>query len=283
MPLCQAFLTIQNSITTADDSRRPYLGDAWLGVARTIGTDFAPFLPFVIPPLLHSASYVPPPLPEDEEDADAFYYHQTAEMQEKEEAFHQLASYVHEMRAAFAPFLSDTMAITLSALDSAMSEGVRESAYFLIPGLLQVSKDAHAYISHQESLEQLFAILIGSILHVDVSSVGQIYQSVGDSIRVLQGPIPEVNLHQLIDTTRRWLEALLLRRQDRIRDYRAGKMNDFGWIEIERFEEDEENQALHIMDTCFDRIAKFDAMALAEIGQVIPLANKVRETLCYFN
>lgn len=281
--MCQAFLTIQNSITTADDSRRAYLGDAWLGVARTIGTDFAPFLQFVIPPLLRAASYVPPPPPEDDEDEDAYYYHQSAEMVEKEESFNVLASYVHEMRAAFAPYLSDTMAITLNALDSSMSEGVRESAYFLIPGLLQVAKDAHAYVSNQASLEQLFAILIQSVLHVDASSAGQIYQSIGDSIRVLGGPIPEVNLKQLIQTTHAWLEALLAKRQDRIRHYRAAKMNDFGWIEIEKFEEDMENQSLHIMDACFGRIVKLDGLALGEIGQVVPLANKVKETLCYFN
>lgn len=47
-------------------------------------------------------------------------------MQEKEEAFAQLQTYVLVMEEKYAPFLSDTMDVVLAAVASWGSESVRE-------------------------------------------------------------------------------------------------------------------------------------------------------------
>jgi hypothetical protein len=64
-------MTIQNSIVASDDPRTAYLVEGkcgmlrssdilgWASLCRTLGNDFVPFLPHVMPPLLKSASYKP--------------------------------------------------------------------------------------------------------------------------------------------------------------------------------------------------------------------------------
>lgn len=43
------------------------LFQAWTCLSRTLGSDFKPFLPHVIPPLLKAAAYKPPVEPERSE------------------------------------------------------------------------------------------------------------------------------------------------------------------------------------------------------------------------
>lgn len=110
------------------------LKSAWTTIAVIIGKDFAPFLQFVIPPVLQSASYIPdtsecPHLDRRltvANDEDWYDQSMSAEMQEKEEAFLQLSTFVTEMREAYAPWLTQTMNVALAAVTSKWSDGVRE-------------------------------------------------------------------------------------------------------------------------------------------------------------
>lgn len=47
------------SITDSDDPQASYLITAWGRICRTLGTQFAQFLPNVMPPLLESAKLKP--------------------------------------------------------------------------------------------------------------------------------------------------------------------------------------------------------------------------------
>lgn len=51
--------TIQTSITDSDDPQSSYLLSAWARVCKVLGTDFAPYLNIVLPPLLKTAAIQP--------------------------------------------------------------------------------------------------------------------------------------------------------------------------------------------------------------------------------
>lgn len=84
-----------------------------------------------MPPVLKAASYVPPKnakslVEDDTPEDDEYDQSHSDEMQEKEQAFSQLAVYVNEMRASYAPWIVETMKVTLNAIHFQWSDGVRE-------------------------------------------------------------------------------------------------------------------------------------------------------------
>lgn len=303
IPLCQALLTIQNQITTPEDARRACLADAWLVIASVVGRDFAPFLQFVVPPVLQTASYVPPKTPtagvlEDEPEEDHYEQAQSAEAQEKEEAFSQLAVYVHEMRAAYAPYLAETMNVALHAIQFQWSDGVREvsgflsgryalltlyqSACYLIPGLLQVAKDSKIWIADASNLESMFRTLINAIPHeVEASGVGQLYQSIGDCLRVLDTPLPEANTAHLARATLDWLQDVYAKRKARAAEAAHPERADFWlWAEEEQYEQAAEDEAIACMDRVFGRAVRHDMHALGNMGQIVEMAGRVKAAAC---
>lgn len=55
----QVLQNIQATVTDADDPQSSYLLSAWARICTVLGTDFAPYLPIVLPPLIASASLKP--------------------------------------------------------------------------------------------------------------------------------------------------------------------------------------------------------------------------------
>jgi hypothetical protein len=76
--LAGAMIKIQNDVIGVEDHRAAYLMDgkhihlfkmlypetlisAWSTICRVMGTDFAPFMRYVVPPLLEAAAWKPTP------------------------------------------------------------------------------------------------------------------------------------------------------------------------------------------------------------------------------
>jgi hypothetical protein len=110
-------------------------------LSRALASDFKPFLPHVIPPLLKAAAYKPPAEPqpslslidgERESPAETTIASvakvQSGEMSEKILAFDNLAVYAYSLTEHFEPYLSECMELSLGALSFTQSEDVREAA-----------------------------------------------------------------------------------------------------------------------------------------------------------
>lgn len=65
-------------------------------------------------------------------------------MQEKEEAFLQLSTFVTEMREAYVPYLTQTMNVALAAVTSKWSDGVREVRVPVVQTLIVADSRRHA-------------------------------------------------------------------------------------------------------------------------------------------
>ncbi|CAK9782556.1 ARM repeat-containing protein [Cutaneotrichosporon oleaginosum] len=278
IPLCKIMLSIQNLPKPDEDPRVAVLGEAWVKMAKTIGKDFSPFLQFVLPNVLKKAEYTPAA-----NDDDAWYdQSRSAEMQEKEEAFAQLQVYVLVMEEKYAPFLSDTMDVVLAAVASWGSESVREYACFLIPGLLQAAKDANMWLGDAGNLEGLFRMLINAIPHEEeATGVAQLYQSMFDSLRVINMPLPAGNVAHLIRTSLDWLRSLYEKRVDRAAEqHRYTKRTDYEeWAAIEQIDEQSEDEAVTGMYEVL-KLIQHDPNALSIVGEVFAMTQKVQGARC---
>lgn len=145
--------------------------------------------------------------------------------------------------------------------------------------MLQVAKDAAIWVSDDANLTSLFRSLINAILHQnEAAAVGQIYQSIGDSLRVLEAPLPEGNTDHLARTTLSWLSELYEGRIDRAAEATRNRARgDFWlWAEEQQYEQSAEDEALVCMDTAFGRVVKYNSGALGALSEISQLAQKVK-------
>ncbi|WVQ74935.1 hypothetical protein IAR50_004543 [Cryptococcus sp. DSM 104548] len=203
----QLLLSIQNSITDEDDPRSRHLMDAWEHMCDSLGQQFAPFLQYVIPPLLKTAAYRPQkatPLtsslaPSDPDEEDDPYWGD--ELSDKAEAFKHLGFYANKMRESFAPWLAQSMGLCLEELNHPYAESVKNVAAYLVPALLAVAKESGAWNSNPENYVQAFRQLIKAMVNaLDISVISILFKSFKDALRVVHTPFPP-------DLTRRLLKA----------------------------------------------------------------------------
>ncbi|WWD19077.1 hypothetical protein CI109_103535 [Kwoniella shandongensis] len=263
--LAQLMIGIQNQVVDSDDCRTGYLMEAWSTLCRTLGDDFTPFLTHVVPPLLKAASYKPPkssqPLatfedtPNDVEEAIATA--NTAEMDEKVLAYENLTVYAFQMRARFEPWLGESMALSLEGLTFPHSEAVREAAAFLVPGLLQVAKDAGSWNESPENLVQVFQSVINAIVkEQDWAFLALLYKSFTDSLHVIATPLPPNLSSQLLTQTKSHLSDLHSSRTDR--EAQSAYMDEAD-IELYLEEQRDETTALDMMGKSLDMVLRVGA------------------------
>jgi hypothetical protein len=143
-----AMMNAQEQQSGPDDPQFRFLLQAWVRIMRCLGTDFAPFLPYVMTPLLDCAvlengmSLVPAMQP----DEPGFTYYDagdsriavhSATMEEKATACSMLYIYAVEMKEQFFPFIEKVAETVLPLLDFQHHDGVRSSAASIVPFLIQ--------------------------------------------------------------------------------------------------------------------------------------------------
>ncbi|WRT68414.1 uncharacterized protein IL334_005390 [Kwoniella shivajii] len=279
--IAQLMITIQNSLQP-DDRRSGYLMDAWTSLCQTLGNDFEPFLPQVVPPLLKAASYKPIQpdalLSSFEESIpdmdDSLIASNTAEMDEKVQAFENLTLYAFTMRGKFQPWLMKSMELSLEGLVDKYSEDVREAAAFLVPGLLQVAKDAKVWNDNPNNLIEVFQRVINAITkESDSSFVALLYKSFADSLHVVALSLPTNLSNHLINTTTAHLRDFHSARVDR---EAQSEYMDEADREIYLEEQENENSALDQIDKAMEMILKYDESLKDKVGSVQDLRLETR-------
>nr|XP_019011486.1 uncharacterized protein I206_03586 [Kwoniella pini CBS 10737]OCF50267.1 hypothetical protein I206_03586 [Kwoniella pini CBS 10737] len=282
--VAQLMIVIQNSLQS-DDKRSSYLMDAWTSLCQTLGDDFEPFLPQVIPPLLKAAAYVPTKsdallssFEESTPDAEeALVASNTSEMDEKVQAYENLTLYAFTMRAKFQPWLMQSMELSLGGLVDRYSEGVREAAAFLVPGLLQVAKDARVWNDSPSNLLEVFQRVINAIAKEnDPSFLALLYKSFTDSLHVVSLSLPSNLSTQLINSTEAHLRDLKSTRIDR--EIQSEYMDEAD-KEIYLEEQENENSALDQIENSLIMIKQFDEQEefTSRIDKVQGLRTEVRK------
>lgn len=140
--------TIQSGQISADDLCLPYMLNSWPRISEVLGTEFAVYLPTVIPIVLAAAS-------KHEEwevtelqgglsptqlrlESKGF----TSTIAEKADACSILCSFAHDLKAAFAPFIGQVLPTLGPLMKFYINDEVRSYAISCMPELLGCALDA---------------------------------------------------------------------------------------------------------------------------------------------
>jgi len=227
----ELLMEIQNSpIDPTDTMLGHYLVATWAKVCQALGPEFEPYLPVVMPPLLHAASakadvsvYT-----EEEEQVESregwetisMDGHQvgirTSAIEEKCQAFETLVIYVSTLGASFAPYLSQSLELVLPSLRFYFHDGVREACAMLIPMLLACGKNSGTLTNEMVSatLSQLVNCIAAE---GDSSFLASLYKCFRQGVLLIGGPsnlTPQIH-DGVMEATRRQLQSLADKRKAR--------------------------------------------------------------------
>ena len=164
LELVQILGAIQQAITDDDDPQSQYLLHCWGRMCRVLGTDFVPYLPGVMPPLLELASAKADiQLIDNEEEAldqeegwelvplkGKVIGIKTQTLEDKNTAIELITIYAQILEAAFEPYVKQiTETIALPSLAFFFHDPVRVSSAKLIPQLLNSYKKKYGDQSPQ--------------------------------------------------------------------------------------------------------------------------------------
>jgi hypothetical protein len=172
--LVHLFASIQQSEMQEDDPVKPYLEQGWGRIARIVGTDFLPYLPSVLPPLVEAAKASQDISLLEEDEAEEFNQNEdwdviqlsgkhiavhTALLDDKAAAIDLIAGYADILKGDFYQYTREiTVDIILPALDFYLHDDVRRAAAGALPPLLLTVKAASGGKSTQTlELWQLIA------------------------------------------------------------------------------------------------------------------------------
>ncbi|TFK20034.1 ARM repeat-containing protein [Coprinopsis marcescibilis] len=229
--LIESLMRIQNSPRDPNDTQvMHYLISTWAKVCQALGPEFEPYLPVVMPSLLTTASAKADINVYDEdvenmEEKEGWEVIEmdgqtlgirTSSIEEKCQAFETLVIYCSTLGAHFAPYLSQTLEITLPALKFYFHDGVREACAMLVPMLLACGKQSGTVTAPMVSatLHQLIDCINSEY---DSSFLASLFKCFCDCTLVIGGPgalLPEFH-RAVIEATKRQLQSIADKRKTR--------------------------------------------------------------------
>lgn len=204
LSLVQILGNIQSGITEDDDPQAQYLLHCWGRMCRVLGTDFVPYLPGVMRPLLVLASAKADIQLMDNEDEALLDQDEgwelvplkgkvigikTQTLEDKNTAIELITIYAQILEAAFAPYVAQIAEkIALPSLAFFFHDPVRVASAKLIPALLGSCKKAYGEGSPQ--LMQLWAQCCEKEIEIlsaepAVDTLAEMFQCFYESIEVV--------------------------------------------------------------------------------------------------
>ncbi|OCB84852.1 ARM repeat-containing protein [Sanghuangporus baumii] len=283
-------MKIQNSpVDPGDTMLNHYLIATWAKVCQALGSEFEPYLPVVMPSLLHAANAKADVSVWDEDEEGASAEREgwetmsidgqqvgikTSGIEEKCQAFETLVVYASTLGARFAPYLPQSLELVLPGLKFFFHEGVREACAVAIPVLLVCGKQAGTLTP--QMLHAVFAQLVSVARgEADASFLASLFRCIADCVRVAGGgagsepgtspadALPRDIREGILGAIRHQLQGLADKRKARTRRFlsRDDGSHD-GRVSAEELEEEREDIAL---------LEELEDFALDDIGKLLKL------------
>lgn len=172
VPVMDLLGQIQNSGLDVDDPQREFILQAWTRISTCLGEDFVPYLKFVMPPLIQTASqkagvHVIDDNNEQEEEGwdyvtlgDSKLAIHTSALEEKASACNLLLSYASEMKEGFFPYVEEVSKVCVPLMSFYYHDGVRLAALSIMPQLIQSTR---LYLEKNSQDKKLLHELFGFI------------------------------------------------------------------------------------------------------------------------
>ena len=241
----QFLAQLQQTITDPDDPTGQYMQQAWARFCKCLGSEFLPYLPVTMPPLLHTAM-LPPDGPqgffkvldgekddddEEEEDGvetfdlgDTHVKIRTSILEEKATACNMLCCYADELKEGFFPYVEEVCKIMIPMLSFFFHEDVRKAAIQCVPELLVCTKRAVELGTTPGAdatyLQNFFNLVMDSLLGAipkepEVELLVCLLESVQECLEACAKLCTPQQLQQLLATFKTVADASVERRQRR--------------------------------------------------------------------
>ncbi|KIV78225.1 hypothetical protein PV11_09963 [Exophiala sideris] len=287
--LVQTLGNIQQNISDEDDPQSQYLLHCWGRMCRVLGTDFVPYLPGVMPPLLELASAKADIQLIDSED-DALDQEdgwelvplkgkvigiKTSTLEDKNTAIELITIYAQILEADFEPYVADiTDRIALPGLAFFFHDPVRVASAKLIPQLLNSYKKR--YGDHSSQVLELWAKCCEKEIEIlsaepAIDTLAEMYQCFYESVEVVgKNCLTQEHMEQFIQSAKSTLEEYQKRVQERVEEKaetaQAGVDEDDDSLSVQYAIEDDQT-LLSDMNKAFHTIFKNMAVGFLESWQ----------------
>jgi hypothetical protein len=173
------YATQSTSRLDADDPQIAYLQTAWVRICTCLGEEFAPYLPFVIPPLIEAAgkqadtvlSEIDEPSGLKNKNSETVVLNikgmgdkrvcvSTSMLQEKSSALSSLVCYASQLPVAFGPYVQQCAQIVLAHFMFPYLEDVREKAWALAPLVIYSAVGCGDLAMGEKLLHDFFPLLL---------------------------------------------------------------------------------------------------------------------------
>eukprot|EP01117_Protostelium_nocturnum_P017390 TRINITY_DN7083_c0_g1_i2.p1 TRINITY_DN7083_c0_g1~~TRINITY_DN7083_c0_g1_i2.p1 ORF type:complete len:1021 (-),score=279.53 TRINITY_DN7083_c0_g1_i2:1847-4909(-) len=163
--IMELMMNTQNAQLESDDPQIGFLLQSWARICKCMGQDFVPYLQYVMPPLLASASISPEvTVVENDDSADEVQQDgwqfvalgdkrigiNTSAMEEKATACSMIYCYVNELKEGFFPFVEEVSKILVPSMRYYFSSSVRTASWSAMPQLIA---SAVAYFEKSGSIK----------------------------------------------------------------------------------------------------------------------------------
>jgi len=251
------FLLRIQKCAASDDPQTSAVLETCARICQSMGTEFAPYVKIVIPPLLEAAAATDGAYMQDGDDDDVELREgfetidfsvrgignkrlvlNTAMLQEKATACHMLYQYAAELKEGFAPYVKATAEIMIPLMAYRYHEGVRVAAVDCIPPLLTSLKASNG------SVRELFDYSLARYLQAlklegDISNMVGILHSFSDAIDVLDRPMTSKQIKETHAVLMFLLRESNERRQSRLAELKTADDELKETVEEENEQEDE--------------------------------------------
>ena len=277
----------------SDDPTTGYMLQAWARICKTLGEEFVPYLPYVMPPLLTSASIKPDVTirnaddADDEEESDDVATYDvgdqkisinTAVLEEKATACSMVLCYAEELKENFYPYIEQVAEIMMPLVKFFFHEEVRKAAAQTLPELLVAAalsvKKGKATAAHHNAqwVKNLGCAFVKALLEVvEDESESELLcaelESINECLQVLCPPAEDVaggKEQVLLDPTQ--LEACVVQFEEVLKGsversterIERSKTEDFDEEEREELqaEHEAESEVLDAVNECIGTLAK---------------------------
>ncbi|CAL0329861.1 unnamed protein product [Lupinus luteus] len=270
----EVLMSLQGSQMETDDPTTSYMLQAWARLCKCLGQDFLPYMAFVMPPLLWSASLKPDVTitsadsDNDIDDSDDESMEtitlgdkrigiKTSVLEEKATACNMLCCYADELKEGFFPWIDQVTGILVPLLKFYFHEEVRKAAVSAMPELLRSAKLAIEKGQSQGRDASYLKFLTDSIvpalveaLHKepDTEICASMLDSINESLQISGMLLDENQVRSIVDELKQVITASSSRKSER--EERANA-EDFDAEEGELIKEENEQE-----EEVFDQVGE---------------------------
>ncbi|CAJ2677416.1 unnamed protein product [Trifolium pratense] len=270
----EVLMSLQVSQMESDDPTTSYMLQAWARLCKCLGQDFLPYMEFVMPPLLQSASLKPDVTitsadsDNDIDDSDDESMEtitlgdkrigiKTSVLEEKATACNMLCCYADELKEGFFPWIDQVAGTLVPLLKFYFHEEVRKAAVSAMPELLRSAKLAIEKgqsqgrdVSYLKFLTDSIVPALVEALHKepDTEICATILDSLNECLQISGMLLDEKQVKSIVDEVKQVITASSSRKRERAERAQA---EDFDAEEGEMIKEENEQE-----EEVFDQVGE---------------------------